>query len=406
MTAHAPRADDGDAVPPSVGSLLTDARWRPAALGSATALIGFWVYSIVGAVVIYQLTGRALLVGVFTALQFGANLLVSPFVGILLGHIGLRAGMLASTGTCSLVGVVLALAAATDRLSLPLLLSATALTGITSAITTPGLQSLMPRALQIHEVPTAVVIHSGAMTVARAVGPAVAGGWLAIDSHAGGFAFHATAYLAYAVGVARVPLAEAAPGTTGGLARAWRAVRESPSMRLLLGATLLIAWGTDPVNTLLPALAERLGGGDSLVGALASTFGAGALIATAIYPRVSVRARFSRLGGGGLVVLGATLGLVALAPTSASAAVALLVGGAGFVTALTAVTAQLQRIVAAEDRSHVMGLWSAAFIGGRLPASLGNGALTDAAGVTVATAAVGAALVIGGLLLGRRLGRA
>jgi hypothetical protein len=63
---------------------------------------------------------------------------------------------------------------------------------------------------------------------------------------------------------------------------------------------------------------------------------------------------------------------------------------------LTSVTSRLQQVATDAHRAHVMGLWSAAFIGGRLPASLANGALTDAVGVSLATGTVGLALMAGG----------
>lgn len=388
----------GAPTPPSVLELLRDRRWAPVAGGSAIALVGFWIYSILGAVVVYQLTGRTLLVGVLTALQFGANLLVAPFAGLVLDRVGLRRGMVLSTASSAVAGLVLSGAVLTDRLSLPLLFVAATVTGVASALTAPGLQSMMPRVLALHEVPTAIVVHSGAMTVARAVGPAVAGVWLALDGYAAGFACHGLAYACFGLGVLVTPVREAEVDGPRGLRRAWTYVLQRPMLSSLLGATLLVAWGTDPVNTLLPALANRLGGGESLVGVLASSFGAGALAATLGFPRASARLSYPRLGGSGLTLLGLGLLVAAVAPGAAVAIVAFMFGGIGFVGALTAVTSQLQANVEPRFRSHVMGLWSAAFLGGRLPASLVNGAVADAVGVRGATAGVGLMLVASGLL--------
>ena len=50
---------------------------------------------------------------------------------------------------------------------------------------------------------------------------------------------------------------------------------------MLLVATLAVGWTSDPFNTLMPALAEDLGGGDATVGLLVGAFGSGAAIMVA-----------------------------------------------------------------------------------------------------------------------------
>lgn len=79
-----------------------------------------------------------------------------------------------------------------------------------------------------------------------------------------------------------------------------------------------------------------------------------------------------------------------------SAIVWLFLAGTGFLLGLTDLTTTLQESIDDHDRPRVMGLWTVAFLGARLPAATLNGAVADLFGLSVAMALVALISVLSG----------
>lgn len=390
----------------SIPQLLRDRRWGPIAVGNVLGLVGFWNFSIIGAVLIQKQTGRVLMVALFTSLQFGFSLLISPITGRLFNRMGTRRSAAYSTAAVAIIAGAFAAMELAGATSVGLLLLGTTVVGISSAITTPALQVLMQERLSRDEVARAVVIQAGGMTIARAVGPAVAGLWLLVGVPVGGFLTFCLGYLVLVLAIifSRSTPAVGRPSSRTARGRVLAVITTHPdrvAITTFLAATFVVAWGTDPVNTLLPALTEVRGFGQVGVGRIASAFGVGAALATLVSARLISSMSAMRLAGTGLFILGIGIGAAGLADGLAVATAAMAVAGIGFVIAFTTITTRLQRW-SGDDARYVMGIWSAAFIGGRLPASLVNGLVADAFGPITAMCLVGVAMGVAALLLFRR----
>jgi MFS family permease len=412
----APPADDAStpAIPrdePSADDLgrpgrelLVDRTFGPYFLGKLLSTIGVWVHNIAAAIVVWELTRSALLVGAVSVGQFLPQLVLTPFSGaradrgdrrrqIVVGRLVTAAGsigLVAWTATVGLVGFTGAFA----------VIVAATVVGIGFALGGPAMQSLIPALVRPSELSTAIALSSVPFTIARASGPAIGALLVATTGPMVAFGIAAATNLLFAAIIWRLPIrrVERRPSRDGRVRAGLRYVRQQPAMLALLVGVAAIGVGADPVITLTPSVAERLGLPSTFVGTQASAFGIGAGLAFLTLSRARLWLGLHRLGSAGLVTLALGLTGLAAAPVAAAAVLALVVGGAGMTFALTSLTTLVQQQVPEELRGRVMALWSVAFLGSR-PLTAGiTGAVADATSVVVALLLVVAVLVSGAVV--------
>jgi MFS family permease len=361
-------------LPRSTPQLLTDRTFAPFFFGNLLSNCGLWFHNIAAAVVVFNLTGSALLVGLVSVMLFLATLILSPYAGALTDRVDRRRLML--------LGQVLACAAATALAVWVGLVGVEGLPGPWPVLAATGVILVDPVDLD-----GAVALSSVTFNIARAAGPAAAAATLVLAGPAVAFGVNALSYLGLITALLLIsPREVGSEGRgDGSVGEGLRYVRANPAVGLLLIATMGLGFGTDPVNTLTPSIAAQLGGGDGLVGLLVSAFGAGAVLATVVAARLGRRFGQVTVGAGGMV--GLSLGMIALASsgTVPAALASLALAGAGFLLGVTGLTTAMQRIIPEGLRGRVMALWSMAFLGSRPIAALADGAIADAASPQVAT---------------------
>ncbi len=369
--------------------------------GKMFSVVAVWTHSIIAAVVMYEATGSALMVGLVGVAQFGPQLILSPISGkwadtgnpgrqILLGRVLCIAGsgsvaawMLIEPGLQGLSAAV------------PVLIGST-LVGFGFVVGGPAMQSIVPDLIRAGELSTAMALNSIPMTIGRVLGPA-AGAYLA--AHFGavtGFAFSAAMHLVFAVllVVVRLPAPpERASDTDFRVRTALRYVWRDRPLLLALVAVTTVGVAADPSITLAPSLADALGGGTRMVGALSAIFGIGAGLGMAALALMRGRMASARVSCIGLTGLG--LGCAALAgsvvPAVAIGGFAL--AGLGFGWALTGLSTVVQERAPQELRGRIMALWLVGFLGSRPIAAALLGGTADLVNVQVAFA-VAAALTL------------
>ena len=171
--------------------------------------------------------------------------------------------------------------------------------------------------------------------------------------------------------------------TDGAVSDGLEWIRARPAAIAVLGATLVVGWMSDPFSTLMPALAEDLGGGDVTVGLLVGQLrvrsgGHGAALRS--HPR---RRRTGASIGLGLALVAAGLAGTVLGPVTAVSMLTAATTGSGFLLGVTGTNAELQRAVPERLRGRVMAWWSVAFLGCRPIAAVVDGAIADLASVRI-----------------------
>ena len=374
--------------------------------GKVLSSAGIWVHNIVAAIVAYELTGSALVVGLVTAVQFAPQLLFAPLSGkmadrgnapvqIVLGRMLTGVGSAGLALWIWLVGGIDGLPGAGP------VLGASLVVGLGFVVGGPAMQSIVPAIIRPGEMAAAMALNSVPMTLARAAGPAL-GALIATQlGPATAFAAAAGANLCYAVVVLllRLPRAETHVDTDFSIRASLRHVRADRPLLVLLIGIAAVGVGAEPTVTLAPALAAELDGAAGLVGSLASSFGIGAGAGFLVFAPLHRRVELSRLGSGGLLLMALGLVVAALSGTPAAALAAFGLSGVGMTLAFTSITTQIQNRVPDALRGRIMALWFVGFLGARPFAAAVTGFLSDrttvgAALVTTAAAVSGVALLV------------
>jgi MFS family permease len=388
----------------STAQLLTDRTFGPWFWGNVVSNSGNWLFNVTAAVVVFQLSGSALLVGTVSVAQFLPLVLLAPFAGALSDRLDRRRLLLASQAFSASAAGALGLAAVVIGVddfpgAWPIVLCAFGI-GIGQSVAAPALNALVPALVDDVDLEGAVALTSVTFNVGRALGPATSGLLLATLGAEAAFVVNGVSFLALigALLVIRVRPADLDHGGDRSVRAGLRFVRADRVTVLLLAGIAATGFAADPAITLTPPLAAELGGGQTLTAILVSAFGIAAAPAAALSGRVTRHLggqRTAALGAAGIVLGLATTGV---APVAAMAVIGFGITGAGFVFAVTGFTTLLQRRVPDAFRGRVMALWSVAFLGNRPLAATVDGAASDAFGprlallVAITAAALAAAI--------------
>lgn len=387
--ATAPPAADG----PVRGSarLLVDPVFGTYFAGKLLSTAGIWIYNIVAAILAYELSGSALVVGLVSVAQFGPQLLLAPASGAMADRGDRRRQLVVGKLVVALGSGGLAVwiwRVGVDGLpgAWPVILAAFVV-GLGFVLVAPAQNALIPALVRPGELADAIALNAVPPTIARAGGPAV-GALVAVSmGPATAFAIAAAANVLFALMI--LPLDVRSRAVNGGGAdRRVRAgvryLRQDRGIVLLLVGVAAIGVGADPVITLTPSLSAGFGAGSRLVGVFASSFGVGAGAAFIVLSALRRRLGLARVGTTGLALLSIGIAAAGVSPTPGLAIVFLGIAGVGMTCSLTSLSTQLQERLPDELRGRLMALWSVAFLGSRPIAAGVDGAVSDATAPVVA----------------------
>ncbi|WP_396893551.1 MFS transporter [[Mycobacterium] wendilense] len=375
--------------------------------GKVLSVVGVWTHGIVAAIVMYEATKSALMVGLVGVVQFAPQLILSPITGkwadlgnparqILLGRVFCVAG----SASIAIWFAITPESADSTSAAMPILLG-TLLVGLGFVIGGPAMQSIVPSLIRPGELSTAMALNSLPMTAGRVAGPAL-GAYLA--AHLGpsaAFTFSAALHLIFAIFLilvrfpappARIP--DADYRVRAALRYVWR---DRP---LLLGliAVGAVGFAADPSITLTPAMADQLGGGAQLVGTLSAAFGIGAALSMLVLAVMRGRVRSVWVSSIGLFLLGAGCVLLAVSFVTAAALIGFVLAGVGFGAAMTGLSTVVQERAPEDLRGRIMALWLVGFLGSRPFAAAILGGAADGLGVQVAFLIAAASVLLVAML--------
>ena len=385
--------------------LLLDGTFGPFFFGQIVATMAVWIHNVAAAIVVWELTRSTTLVAAITIGQFAPQFLLSPWSGARADRADRRRQLVAGTLTTAVGTGLLAVWSAgpglTGTSGATVVIIGATIVGTGFAIGGPASQALLPSLVRPGELASAIAISTVPMTIARALGPAV--GAILITTSGATVTFTITSALQLAYAVIMYRRERTTNGANRRDTRIMAAVsylgRDHSVAWLLVGITV-VGLGVDPVITLAPAFADRLGGGGDLVGLITSAFGVGALLGFGVQPAMRRRLGIERTGTIGLVVLAVGLAPLGLVRTALLAAAAMVIAGIGMTLSLTAFTTGIQQRVPDDLRGRVMALWSMAFLGSRPLAAALSGALSEAFSEEAALA-VAIAVILGGAAASR-----
>ena len=385
---------DGADRPSPRGSyrLMFDPVFGPFFWGKVLSSSGIWIHNIVAAIVAFELTGSALVVGLVSMVQFAPQLLFAPLSGKMAdrGNAALQiviGRLLTGLGSAGLAAWIW-LAGGLDGLpGVAPVLASSLVVGIGFVVGGPAMQSIVPAMIRPGEMAAAMALNSVPMTVARAGGPALGAVVATQFGPAAAFAIAATVNVAYAIIVLalRLPSGSAHSGDTDFSVRAsFRHLRSDRPLGVLLIGITAVGFGAEPSVTLSPALAAELGGGTPLVGWLASSFGIGAGLGFFLFAPLHRRLHLPSLATTGLLLMGGGLVCATVGNVPEVALASFGISGIGMTFALTSITTQIQNRSPDALRGRIMALWFIGFLGARPFAAGLDGFLADAVSVDLA----------------------
>ncbi|WP_459615529.1 MFS transporter [Bordetella sp. 2513F-2] len=301
------------------------------------------------------------------------------------------------------VSACLMLLSAWGLQSVTSLIALTFLGGVGAALMGPTWQSIVPELVEKKDVKSAVALNSLGINVARAIGPALGGAVLASLGAAVTYGVDVISYVFVISALLwwrRPAVAEDALAErfSGAFRAGLRYARASRDLHVVLIRAFVFFALASSVWALLPLVArELLGGGAGFYGLLLGAVGLGAIGGAVLLPRLR-----AHLSADGLLLLAALVTaavmlFLALVPVQWVAAVALLLLGAAWITALTTLNGVAQSILPNWVRGRSLAVYLTVFNGAMTAGSLAWGAVAELIGVAYTLAAGAAGLAATGL---------
>lgn len=367
-------------------------------LGQTVSQSGTWMQAVAqNALVLFQLHGTALDLGITAALQFGPILVFGPVGGVLADRFDKRRVLLISQAAFAAQALALGLLVATGLAQLWSVWVLAFVMGAINAVDAPARQSFVAEMVGPGDLANAVGLNSVIVNASRMIGPAIAGVLIVTVGIAWTFLLNAMSFLAVLAALLamrtadlhRVPrLTTARRQIRAGLGYAWR------TRELRLPLLMMAVIGTLAYNftVALPLLADLFDRGAGTYSALTTAMGVGAL-AGAVAAAARRRPSHRQLVVVALV-FGVLLQVVALAPTLSLTLVMLAPMGAASVLFIATGNALLQLSSGDAMRGRVMALWSMVFLGSTPIGAPLIGSVAEHAGVRAAVSLGAVATVL------------
>ena len=387
--------------PPSRGRALRSLRNRNYSLyitGHVISQTGNWFQTTAEIWLVFLITNSATAVGVHSVLRFGPLMLFGIPGGLVMDRYDHIRLFMLTQGISGLVGVALAVAAFSSSPSLLLIYVLVGLRGIVFAIDNPLRRVIIRDLVPDRDLSNAVSLNSSANTIARTLGPAIAGILIATVGVAWCFTINAVSFLPVFVTLAMVDRAKLRPAVVAARARGQvrEGLRYAMRTRRIRRTLLLVAiLGLYPLNwnVIVPVYAlDTFGGGASLFGFMTSLMAVGAFVGATVIARLTgvVGAHFRIIGA----LMAAAFLVVAVAPALPVALVGLAVLGASLTSFQILANSRLQLESDDEMSGRILAIYSVALIGTRPIGGFVTGVIVDWAGPRTAFAASAAVVVI------------
>lgn len=372
-------------------------------LGAALSNVGTWMMWVALHWYVLQATHSAFWVG---AIDFAIffPMWLSPFGGVLVDRFDRKKVLLVTQAVMMLEGIALAVLSQAGHATPRVVFGLTLIMGLAFSVDAPARHAFFPSLVPREAMVNAIALNSGQFSLARVLGPAIAGPMIALAGVTPVFWINAFSFLTMlgALLLVRSPYQGPEPGrpkaTLGeGVRYAWR----HPVVRAMLATILVFALFGDAIHVLLPVFADVVfGRGVRAYGWLVAVMGTGSVVGALILGRLGRSS--PRLVGLGLAVCGASLVALAAVGSFAAALPLVFLFGAAFLFTVSSANGQIQTSVDEAVRGRVVALYMTLF-GGVFPlGALAAGAIADRIGAPLTTLAGGVVVIAFGIGLALR----
>jgi MFS family permease len=316
--------------------------------------------------------------------------------------------MLVAQGLMLVVAAVLTAIAHFGLITPWILLTLTFLLGCGTALYAPAWQSSVGEQVPRADLPSAVALNSLAFNIARTAGPAIGGVIVARAGPPAAFLLNSLSYVGLIIVLAMWRRPRPAPflppeNMFMAMGAGIRYARLSPDIRTVLTRGAIFGVLGSSIWALMPLVARDLIGGNAVTyGVLLGAFGSGAVLGA--LSSTSLRRRYSNE----LIVRASTVGfglgsiVTAISSWHALSMIALMVGGASWVLALSTFNVTVQISSPRWVVGRTVSIYQMVTFGGLAVGSWLSGIVAHRFGLAICLASSGALMAISALL-GRRL---
>ncbi len=380
--------------------------------GSLTSNVGTWMQRTAQAwIVLTELTDNdATALGVVMALQFGPQLLLAPYAGVIADRFSKRKVLIWTQSAMAVLALALGAIVTAGAAELWHVYVFALLLGCAASLDAPARQAFVSEVVGLKLLSNAVALNSASFNGARMLGPAVAGVLTVLIGAGPVILVNALTYLATIAALLAMRGSDLLPAPPskrgrGQIREGIRYVARRPDIVAVLVLVFLLGtFGLNfPIYTATMTTMEFGGGADSF-GLLSSILAIGSL-GGALLAAKRERARFRVLLSSSVFFALSCLA-AALAPTFWLFAVALIPIGFTSLSAITTANALVQGSVEPSMRGRVLSLYMAIFLGGTPVGAPAMGWIVELFGPRAALLVGGASGAVGAMLAAWILHRA
>jgi len=351
--------------------------------GAFLSNVGTWMQAIALNWYVFLLTRSAFWVSFVTFINFMPSV-VSPIGGAYSDRYDRRRILLVTQSFMLVDAAALAILVWRGHGSLLSVLLLTFGLGLAVGFNNPTWMAFVPSLVPPELLVNAIALNSAQFSLARVIGPAVAGAMIALTGAALVFGINALSFVAVLVALLLVsprPVERAGQRRVRELlASGVRYTWDDRRLRAMIGAIGVTSFFAAPVSALLPIFAAKVyGRGSGAYGALAAAMGVGSVIGALVVARLGNRVS-TGLVAASLFGVGLALALFSAIPVFVVGLGLMLAYGAAFLVAVAATNGDIQLHVSEAMRGRVLSLYFLSF-GALFPlGSLVAGAVAEAVG--------------------------
>ncbi|MGF7149319.1 MFS family permease [Sphingomonas zeicaulis] len=378
--------------------------FRAVWLASMASNFGGLIQSVGASWMMIALQGSEQQVALVQSSQALPIMLLSLLAGAVADNMDRRTVMLAAQIFMLVASVALTIFAWMGGLTPWLLLAFTFLVGCGTAVNSPAWQASVGEMVPRPVLPSAVALNSMGYNIARSLGPAIGGVIVAAAGAAAAFLVNALSYVGLIFVLARwrppaVPRPLPPERIDVAVAAGIRYVAMSPNIRAVLIRAVLFGFAASAVPALMPLVArDVIAGGPLTYGLLLGSFGVGAVagaLNSGRLRRLMSTERLVALASVGLAIGAAGTGVSPWLPLTMAA---LVLGGAGWVLALSTFNVSVQLAAPRWVVARALALYQMHAFGGMAVGSWVFGFVAEKEDVGTALLAAAGVLLLSAVL--------
>ena len=339
-------------------------------IGQAVSLIGTWMQRIAVSWLVYNLTHSAFMLGLVAFAGQIPVLLLSPYAGAYVDRHSRYKTLLFTQVASMIQAGLLAIVVWRGNYDVTIIILLSVLLGAINAFDTPSRQSFMIVLVENKEdLPNGIALNSSMVTLARLLGPAVAGILLSSYGEDVCFLINFLSFLAVIISLLFMKInIPVRPKNTEpiwvGLREGYRYIKGNVGLRSVVLLTAAMSLLVMPYTTLLPIYAASVFKGNvTTFSWLNSISGLGALLGAVYMATRKPGSKYMRIIAYAALIFSVGLILFSYTKNLTLALIFLMVAEAGLLTEISASNTYVQTHVDEHMRGRVISYYVMAFLG-------------------------------------------